>query len=206
MEKKTHTKKERLYTGRGKIREKRRARGRKKPERKGKERGVIYASLGTRFYLFSPCELFYIGDLIKSNKSQHTRARAHTHTQAHTHSCNCPSWFSDHEHLLPIHPPNKSRLWCITRHIIHVVYRSKICKQTRGIKVIDAQMGSFFSSVLISHTAPSTVTYTCLVWDEEILYCVLMLCPHGGYLLSLGDKCIFTTSFTKAPSLLVSPY
>lgn len=84
MEKKTHTKKERLYTGRGKIREKRRARGRKKPERKGKERGVIYASLGTRFYLFSPCELFYIGDLIKSNKSQHTRAHTHIHKHAHT--------------------------------------------------------------------------------------------------------------------------
>lgn len=50
-------------------------------QRKGKEPGVIYASLGTRLYLFfSPCELFYIGDLIKSNKSQ----CAHTHKYAHT--------------------------------------------------------------------------------------------------------------------------
>lgn len=72
---------------------------------------------------------------------------------------------------------NKSRLWCITRHIIHVVYRSKICKQTRGIKVIDAQMGLFLCSVLISHIVPSTVTCRCLVWDEDILYCVLALVP-----------------------------
>lgn len=52
-----------------------------KSQRGRKERGVIYASLGTRFYLFPPCELFYIGDLIKSNKSQHTHTYTSTHTQ-----------------------------------------------------------------------------------------------------------------------------
>lgn len=55
-----------------------------KSRRGRKERGVIYASLGTRFYLSPPCELFYIGDLIKSNKSQHTRAHTHIHKHAHT--------------------------------------------------------------------------------------------------------------------------
>lgn len=52
-----------------------------KSQRGKKERGVIYASLGTRFYLSPPCELFYIGDLIKSNKSQHTHTYTSTHTQ-----------------------------------------------------------------------------------------------------------------------------
>lgn len=132
---------------------------------------------------FFPWELFYICDLIKSNKSQCT----HTHKRTHTATTTPPDSgivnISSH-HLL--HPRlNKSRLWCITRHIIHVVYRSKICKQTRGIKVIDAQMAPFFCSLLISHRAPSTVTYTCLVWDEDILYCVLTLSPHDGYLYCL---------------------
>lgn len=98
-----------------------------------KKSGVIYASLGTRLYLSSPCELFYIGDLIRSNKSQHT----------HTYSHSGPSHYGivNIFSLQPHHPRlNKSRLWCITGHIFHVVYRSKICKQTAVIKVIDAQM------------------------------------------------------------------
>lgn len=77
---KKREKKERLYTGRGKIREKRRARGRKKPERK--ERAWCYLCLPRHSFLpFSPRELFYIGDLIKSNKSQHTHTYTSTHTQ-----------------------------------------------------------------------------------------------------------------------------
>jgi len=161
----------------------------RKAEGKGEEPGVIYASLGTRLYLFFPWKLFYICDLIKSNKSQCPHTHTHTHTPTSTHTATTTSPDSgivniSSHHLL--HPRlNKSRLWCITRHIIHVVYRSKICKQTRGIKVIDAQMGPFFCSVLISHTAPSTVTYTCLVWDEDILYGVLTMSPHDGYLYCL---------------------
>lgn len=54
-------KNERLYTGREKIRELKvseRPRRKRKAERKGKEPGVIYASLGTRLYLFFPASCF----------------------------------------------------------------------------------------------------------------------------------------------------
>lgn len=57
------------------IREKTRGRRGKKAEGREEKSGVIYASLGTRLYLSSPCELFYIGDLIRSNKSQHTHTQ-----------------------------------------------------------------------------------------------------------------------------------
>lgn len=50
----------RMCTGRGKIRVERKLEGeeKRKPERKGKEPGVIYASLGTRLYLFFPASCF----------------------------------------------------------------------------------------------------------------------------------------------------
>lgn len=127
---------------------------RRRGGRKGREEGepgVIYASLGTRLYLFFPRELFYISDLIKSNKSQ----CAHIHKYKHTATTALPaSGIVSISSLNPLHPRmNKSRLWCITRHIIHVVYRSKICKQTSGIKVIHAQMDPFsgLSSSLTQH-------------------------------------------------------
>lgn len=107
------------------------------------------------FTFFFPCELFYISDLIKSNKSQ----CAHIHKYKHTATTALPaSGIVSISSLNPLHPRmNKSRLWCITRHIIHVVYRSKICKQTSGIKVIHAQMDPFsgLSPSLTQHRAPS---------------------------------------------------
>lgn len=66
----------RLYTVRKKD-ERNQEAGRKEGGREEKS-GVIYASLGTRLYLSSPCELFYIADLIKSNKSRRVHARART--------------------------------------------------------------------------------------------------------------------------------
>lgn len=62
-----------------------------------------------------------------------------------------------------------------------------------------------FSSQFASLTQHQALSLTHVLCGMK-KYCVLMLCPDGGYLLSLGDKWIFTTSFTKAPSLLVSPY
>ena len=178
-----------------------RLRRRERQRRKGKEPGVIYASLGTRLYLFFPCELFYIGDLIKSNKSQCT----HTHT--HTHSPhNSPSWFWDCEHLLPANSPlhprlNKSRLWCITRHIIHVVYRSKICKQTGGIKVIDAQMAPFFlfSSHLSRRTEHRHFHMSAVGWRH------IALCPHTVPSSRCLSLIVFVPRHQEKPFLLPHP-
>lgn len=62
------------------MREKTRGRRGKTAGRREEKSGVIYASLGTPLYLSSPCELFYIADLIKSNKSQHVHVHAHAPT------------------------------------------------------------------------------------------------------------------------------
>lgn len=138
-----------------KIRDKTRGRRGRKEERREEKSGVIYASLGTRLYLPSPCELFYIADLIKSNKSQHARTHARPRGLGGSSRREIVNIFSPP----PLHPRlNKSRLWCITRRIIHVVYRSKICKQTQVVKVIDAQMGPcslFGISSLAQHQEPS---------------------------------------------------
>lgn len=87
---------------------------------------------------------------------------------------------------LPLHPRlNKSRLWCITRHIIHVVYRSKICKQTGNIKVIDAQMSPFPPVQFSCLTQHQALSPTEGLWAQYNVLCLLTVPPWCLFSLSL---------------------